>query len=243
MIKRFSAGQMRMLHAEMDTDADELVAFDEACKFVRNLRTVVMIQSSLPVMQSMDANRDSFLSRDELEHDLRHLSMEDARKEDIAGRFASFDGDGDELLSMREVLPLFNFMFPFFKLDANKDGLISMKEFKQIAAPKIKSAAPDEVKASNDEAKTIFAALDTDGDGRLDAAEHYSYESGIYAGIAALRKLFDMGDTDGDGRLSAGEMVEARSHAFHHSYDWMTKIEQALAAEKTKLEQALAAEQ
>jgi hypothetical protein len=33
------------------------------------------------------------------------------------------------------------------------------------------------------------------------------------------------------------------SAAFHHSYDWMTTIEQALAAEKTKLEQALAAEQ
>jgi len=40
MLKRFGADQMRMLHAEMDSNHDELVALEEASTFVRNLRTV-----------------------------------------------------------------------------------------------------------------------------------------------------------------------------------------------------------
>lgn len=241
MIKTFSADQMRMLHAEMDTNKDKLVALEEASMFVRSLRTVIMLEPALPVMQSMDANKDGFLSLGELASDLRRLKMDEARKEDLVRRFASFDNDGDKRLSMQEVLPLFNFMFPFWKLDANKDGLISLKEFNQIAAPKMKSMVAEEVEASNKEASTIFTALDVDGDARLDAKEHYAYESGIYAGLSALGKLFELADTDSNGRLSPEEMVESRRHpqfgnsaAFHHSYDWMTKIEQALAAEQAR---------
>lgn len=241
MVKRFSADQMRMLHSEMDSDNDALVTLAEASKFVRNLRTVVMLEPSLPIMRSMDANKDGFLSLDEFETDLRDLKMEEARKEGLVRSFPSFDGDGDAKLSTQEALPLFNLMFPFWKLDANKDGALSLKEFKQIAARKLESAAPEELKESHKEGRSIFAALDADGDGRLDAKEHYSYESGIYAGLAALDKLFELADADGDGRLSADEMVEARKHpqfgnsaAFHHSYDWMTKIERALAAEQAR---------
>lgn len=77
-------------------------------------------------------------------------------------------------------------MFTFYKLDRNQDGKLSIKEFKQIAAPKLESAPAEEVKASDTEAKTIFASLDADGDARLDAKEHYEYESGIYAGLSAF---------------------------------------------------------
>ena len=58
----------------------------------------------------------------------------------------------------------------------------------------------------------------------------------------ALEKLFELADTDGDGRLSAAELVESRHHpdfgnsaAFHHSHDWVTKIESALAAEQARV--------
>jgi len=200
-----------------------------------------MLKPSMPVMQSMDSNNDGFLSAGEFETDLARLRLNDARKADLVRRFASFDEDGDKRLSMQEVLPLFNFMFPFQKLDTNQDGLVSLKEFKQIAAPKLESAAKEEIEASNNEAKTIFAALDADSNARLDAKEHYMYESGIYAGLSALSKLFELADTNGDRLLSPEEMVECRKHpqfgssaAFHHSYDWMTKVEQALAAEQRR---------
>uniref|UniRef100_A0A7S0Q2E6 EF-hand domain-containing protein n=1 Tax=Coccolithus braarudii TaxID=221442 RepID=A0A7S0Q2E6_9EUKA len=239
VIKRFSADQMRMLHAEMDANKDEFVSLDEGSKFVRDLRTVIMLRPAIAIMQNMDANKDSFLSLEEFKEDLALLKMGEGRKEDLVHKFASFDDNGDELLSTTEVLPLLSYMFRFGKLDTNTDGVLSMKEFKQIAASKLKNAPTDEMQKSDQEAKTIFAALDTDNDKRINAKEHYAYESGIYAGLSALEKLFELADTNVDGKLSADEMVASRNHpefgnsaAFHHSYDWMTKIEQALTVEQ-----------
>ena len=64
------------------------------------------------------------------------------------------------MLSLEEVLPLLNFMFPFQKLDANKDGLLDLPEFRKIAAPKLQGKPPEEVKKSRKEAKRIFEKLE-----------------------------------------------------------------------------------
>merc|ERR1712157_20011 len=83
IVKRFSADQMRLLHAEMDANHDEWVTHEEASRFVRNLRTVVMLKPSLPIMKSMDGNKDGSLSLDEFEMDLHNLKMDEVRKEGL----------------------------------------------------------------------------------------------------------------------------------------------------------------
>uniref|UniRef100_A0A7S3B448 EF-hand domain-containing protein n=1 Tax=Haptolina ericina TaxID=156174 RepID=A0A7S3B448_9EUKA len=245
LIKLMSSAQMKMLHAAMDGDGDELVSFEEASNVVRELRTAEAWRQGMPIMQNMDSNKDGFLSHAELVEDLSHFRIPLARKAAFADSFASFDEDGDGLLSSDEVLPLINFMFPFQKLDSNQNGVLTLSEFRAIAAPKLTGAPAAEVAKSKAESKVIFVALDADSDGRLSGKEHYTYESGIYAGLAALRKLFELSDTTGDGLISADEMVECRSNqqfggsaAYHHSQDWINRIEQVVRAAQQQQQQA-----
>lgn len=236
VVQVMSGAQMRVLAAAMDADADGLVSREEAAKVVRSIRVGQSWQQSAPIMDSMDTNKDGSLSLDELKQDLRHFKIDDARKEEYAHSFGSFDDDGDGLLSSEEALPLFNFMFPFQNLDTSPhDGKLNLKEFKAIAAPKLAGAAAEEVRRSNEEAKTHFAALDADGDRRLNAKEHFHYASGLYASLAALDTLFRLADTNADASLSANELVEVRGHAqfgggaaYHHSKDWIEHIERAV---------------
>lgn len=235
LTKAMSGEQMRMLHTVMDTDSNDQVSLEEGSKFVRELRMSVMLKQGMPIMQNMDTNNDGQLSLEEFKADLQHISMDEDQKELFVEKFGSFDDDGDELLSTTEVQPLFTFMFRFKSLDRNGDGVLSMKEFKKIAAKKLNNAPPEEVEKSDDEGKLIFARLDEDGDKLLNPKEHFTYESGISAGLSAWETLFEISDTNGDKLVSADELVEARGHqkfggqaAFHHSQDWINKIEEAL---------------
>ena len=237
LVKVMSGSQMRQLHAAMDSNGDGFVSHEEGSKLVRRLRAAEMWQQTGQIMQTMDTNKDGFLSVDELTEDLRHFKIADEQKADFIGRFSSFDVDGDGLLSPLEAQTLFNFMFPFQKLDVNHDGMLSLSEFRAIAAPKLEGAPPTEVTKSKHESKGIFASLDANKDGQLDAHEHYVFASGIYAGVEALRKLFELADTDKDGLLSADELAESRAHpqfggtaAYHHSRDWIERITKAAAA-------------
>ena len=239
LVKVMSGAQMRMLHAAMDTNGDDLVSKEEASTLVRTLRTAVMQQQTIGIVQTMDADQDGFLSLAELHEDLRHFRIEEERKATFVDRFPSFDDDGDGRLSSSEVLPLFNFMFAFQKLDTNRDNVLSASEFRAIAAPKLEGAPPAEIAKSKAEAKAIFTGLDADSDGRVDAKEHYVYDSGVYAGLVALSKLFELADTTGDGMVSADELVELRSHpqfggsaAYHHSQDWIQRIEQVVGSKQ-----------
>ena len=239
-----SGAQMRVLHAAMDMDHDKLASLDEAAQLVTYLRTQVKAQQTVRIMTTMDTNGDGGLSAGELQEDLRHTKLDASLKEHLVSSFSSFDKDGDALLSLEEVQPLYDFMLGFQKFDTNKDRLLTRREFKQIAAEKLAGASPEEVKKSDDESKAIFAGLDSDGDKRLNALEYYAYSSGVYAGLAALDKLFEMADTDGNKALSAEELVECRHHqqfpgsaAYHHSQDWINKLE-----EMVKISQAQAAQ-
>ena len=135
----------------------------------------------------------------------------------------------------RQAGPLLNFMFPFHKLDADHDGALSLGEFQQIAAASLTNLDREKVQQSHDEGVALFSALDVDGDGRLDAREHFAYQSGVYAAVAALRNLFELADSDADGKLTTVELVACREHprfpgsaAFHHSKDWIDQVEEAV---------------
>jgi len=232
-----------VLHAAMDENNDAMVSLDEASAFVKGLRTSLELQNSLQIMETIDANKDGSLSQQEYVEDLRHLKITHERRQHFGGKFMAFDDNGDAVLSHEEALPLFNFMFTFQNLDSNKDDLLTMREFKQIAAAKLQGAPPEEVAKSNEEAKTIFAGLDTNGDKRIDAKEHYAYASGTYAALSALQGLFGLADTNEDRLLSAEELVECRSlpqfggsAAYHHAQDWIDRIEAALEQVRAKSE-------
>merc|ERR1712137_1477383 len=101
-------------------------------------------------------------------------------------------------------------MFPFWKLDSDSDGLLTASEFHQVAAPRLENAPPEELRKSIQDGEAVFAGIDADGDKRINAKEHYTYHSGIWAGISALRKLFEIADTNKDMQVSADELVECR---------------------------------
>lgn len=116
--------------------------------------------------------------------------------------------------------------------------VLTMREFKQIAAAKLEGASREQIAKSDEEAKAIFAGLDANGDARIDAKEHFAYASGTFAGLAAMQALFGLADTNGDRQLSSDELVECRSNpkfggsaAFHHAQDWIHNIEAEVETE------------
>mmetsp|Transcript_18049 Transcript_18049/g.53082 ORF Transcript_18049/g.53082 Transcript_18049/m.53082 type:complete len:271 (-) Transcript_18049:261-1073(-) len=233
-IQSMSGAQMRILHAAMDEDSDGRVTIAEGAKLVRRLRTALMLRQSAPIMQTMDTDRDGYLSAEEFQADLEHMDVKGKRT--IEDSFDGFDTDRDGRLAAEEALPLFTFLLPFQKLDTDLDGRLTLSEFQEVAAERLASAGPEERKKAAREGRTIFAGLDLDGDERVNATEHYSYHSGIWAGIAALRELLGLADSDADGQVSADELAECRFHAkfggsaaYHHSRDWIKVLEEAVA--------------
>ncbi|EOD16213.1 hypothetical protein EMIHUDRAFT_256219 [Emiliania huxleyi CCMP1516] len=201
---------MRILHAAMDEDSDGRVTIAEGAKLVRRLRTALMLRQSAPIMQTMDTDRDGYLSAEEFQADLEHMDVKGKRT--IEDSFDGFDTDRDGRLAAEEALPLFTFLLPFQKLDTDLDGRLTLSEFQKVAAERLAS------------------------DERVNATEHYSYHSGIWAGIAALRELLGLADSDADGQVSADELAECRFHAkfggsaaYHHSRDWIKVLEEAVA--------------
>lgn len=223
---------MRLLHAFVDGNQDGAMDMDEGTKFVRSQRMATVLAQNAHILQNMDTNRDTQLTLEEFKADLQHFKWTEEHKQGLVNRFAHFSARGAEVLSPEEAAVLFSFMFSFPKVDKNGDGLLTRKEFKQIAAPKLQGAPPEEVRKSEAESKTIFAGLDADGDKRLSPAEFFDYDSGIYAGVAALKLLLQLADADRDGSVTAEELVGVRetpgfagSAAYHHSKDWIARAE------------------
>jgi len=227
-----TSDQMRTLHIFLDTDGDSAVSSEEGVPFVRDLASSHFTYDAARVVALMDADGDGALTFVEFSDDLRQTSLEEARKNDLIGRFAEFDADGDGLLTPAEAAPLMCYMFHMGKLDADGDGALDYEEFAQVAAPKLEGRSQKHVEQSAREGRDIFVGLDTDGDGRLDAREYFLYESGVYAGVVAWKMLFDLADADEDGGVTAEELVMVREHpkfagsaAYHHSKSWIEKIE------------------
>ena len=160
-IQSMSGAQMRILHAAMDEDSDGRVTIAEGAKLVRRLRTALMLRQSAPIMQTMDTDRDGYLSAEEFRADLEHMDVKGKRT--IEDSFDGFDTDRDGRLAAEEALPLFTFLLPFQKLDTDLDGRLTLSEFQEVAAERLASAGPEERKKAAREGRTIFAGLDLDG--------------------------------------------------------------------------------
>jgi len=105
------------------------------------------------------------------------------KDETVDAKFNKIDADRDGKVSRAEFEAYDQQKFA--KMDANADGQLSLNEL---------SAEAD---LSNRDASEKLKALDTNGDGKIDAAEH---KAGCEAKFTSI-------DTDGDGYVSQTEMM------------------------------------
>ncbi|KAI4327459.1 hypothetical protein L6164_019919 [Bauhinia variegata] len=90
----------------------------------------------------------------------------------------------------------------FNKFDSNKDGKISLEEYKAALRAMNRGAAETEAKKS-------FEAMDSDGDGFIDFKEFMEmYEGGGRVKEAELQSAFRVFDLDGDGKITAEELSQ-----------------------------------
>ncbi|PKI52870.1 hypothetical protein CRG98_026701 [Punica granatum] len=89
----------------------------------------------------------------------------------------------------------------FDKFDSNRDGRISMEEYKSAARTLLGKEAKDQ------ELVKAFRMADSDGDGSIDFKEFMEMQN-VGGGIKSsdIEGAFNMYDLDGDGKISAEEL-------------------------------------
>ena len=118
-------------------------------------------------------------------------------------KFKQMDTNGDGAISSAEHAAGAQKMFT--AMDTNKDGYVSAAEMDaQWNAKAGKDAKMSGMKMS---AAEKIKEVDTDGDGRLSAAEH----------AAGSEKMFAKMDTNSDGKITAAEMEAGHDKMMKHA--------------------------
>ncbi|KAJ7944418.1 calmodulin-like protein 1 [Quillaja saponaria] len=90
----------------------------------------------------------------------------------------------------------------FDKYDTNKDGKISLEEYKS-ALRALDKGIPEA------EAANLFKIMDTDGDGFIDFKEFIEmFDAGEKVKPADIQSAFQVFDLDGNGKISAKELFQ-----------------------------------
>lgn len=118
-------------------------------------------------------------------------------------KFKQMDSDGDGAVSSAEHAAGAQKMFT--AMDTNQDGYVSAAEMDaQWAAKAGKDAKMSGMKMS---AADKIKEVDTDGDGRLSAAEH----------AAGSQQMFARMDANSDGKITEAEMQAGHDKAMKHA--------------------------
>jgi mono/diheme cytochrome c family protein len=119
-----------------------------------------------------------------------------AQSESGDALFNRFDHDGDERVTKAE-LPLAK---AFTKYDLDKDGVITLGEYRQVSGgtPSPASPGPAPAESPGPALGAIAASLDKDGDGNVSLAE------------SGEAKWFKRLDQNGDGQIDAAELERAK---------------------------------
>ncbi|SEM08297.1 calcium-binding protein CML [Pseudoxanthomonas sp. GM95] len=114
--------------------------------------------------------------------------------ESIQDRFRSMDSNHDGRVSAEEHTAAAQKMFK--QLDVDLDGRVTVEEMR------LTRKAMEEP-ASEEEARQAIAAMDRNGDGKVDAEEH----------LAAADALFKRADANADGFVTEDELQQAAGPA------------------------------
>lgn len=167
------AGKAGGRMSHLDTDKDGKVTLAE------------LVQSKQSRLRDFDTNKDGAVTRAEFD-----AGFQARRTEHINQMFAKQDTNKDGVLSREESsLPA----RWFARVDANNDGKLTREEL---------SREPARPGAHEGERGGMFSKLDTNGDGKVDAAE-------IKASAEQMLKRLDK---NGDGSLDASELNQ---HGWH----------------------------
>jgi len=230
-----TADQLRRMHAKFDQNGDGKVSLQEIMAFSESMGRAIAGKDMGAILEEVDTNKDGTLGLEEHLKDI-HSQADGGDEEEMkelerrkgveTAKFTAADANHDGQLDKNELPSLF---YPethegvlavtvsetIRQKDANKDGLLSAKEF---------WGDGDDSELS-DEEKADFAKLDTNGDGSLDATELRHWESGRFHTEDAMKKLFDAADKDSDLHITGDELAEARetiaaSDAQYHLIEW-----------------------
>jgi len=123
-------------------------------------------------------------------------------------KFKMMDTNNDGQISAAEHAAGVTKMFG--EMDANKDGFVTAAEMDAKHAAK---ADKGEMRGHDMKSADMISKMDTDGDGKLSAAEHD-------AGAAAM---FKKADADGNGMLSQSEMMSTHDKMMSKDKEWKDK--------------------
>ena len=130
------------------------------------------------------------------------IAGEHMAKGDMHDPMKMMDSNGDGMLSADEHAAGAKAMFD--KLDADHDGFVTAAEMD--AAHKGMKGMKDEMSSAGK-----IKAIDTDGDGKLSAAEH----------AAGSQQMFTRSDANADGMVDAAEMKAAHESMMTKKKDAM----------------------
>jgi Ca2+-binding EF-hand superfamily protein len=177
----------------LDTDKDGVISAAE-------------IASASAALKSLDKNGDGKLSEDEVRPQMGGRGRRGGEPGETAAPSAdemvktlmAFDKNGDGKLTRDELPERMQGLFD--RADTDKDGVLTGEEVRKAAqAAGAPASGEREGRRGGDRSffrlDPILAALDTNGDSEISAAE-------IAAAPTALKKL----DANGDGQLSANEV-------------------------------------